>query len=1249
MGDQQQIKRSTALRKVAVGAAVVAAVWGAAWWGVPLVVKQQLQSQASALLGRAVTVEAVAFSPWSLQLTLQNLKVAAADPTQAPQLEVARVYVDASISSLLRLAPVLDALELDAPVLRLAHTAEGGWDFDDVLAKLAQPEPQSKDDAALPTFALYNIALRDGAVYLHDAQRAAEHRLEALQLQLPFISTIASQREVKVQPLLSMRLNGSEVATQAVSTPFQTGLNTQASLQVKGMDLQPLLPYLPRGLPAQLQAATLDTQLQLRFEQQADQPVLQISGDVALRDVQVVDALQRPLLSFDALEVGLADVRPLQQQVALSSVRWLAPQGDVWRSKDGQWLVAAPAASAGPAAPKAVEAHQGAEKEAPSPSWTLTLGHLAVERGAVRVHDASVPGTAPALQLASLGVQAHDVGWPLQPQARWELAAQVPASVQGAGDVAEGASKAGQLLLRGHGTHEVGQAALAVQGVQAQAFAPYVAQWLKVPVAAQLGLSAGVAWHAGQVHARVPVLSVQDLAVGQSGKGAQAGWGGLHITQVQADVGQRQVQVGRVALEAPQVHLQRDAQGRWMFERWLPPGGSTTAHRTGHKAAPAEASPWVGQVDEAHLQAGTVVLEDASLQPLPLALRVSGVDVQLQNWHSQRNTVQVALSAQLAERTRRGTWARPGQLAYNGQVRLDPLQAQGRVQLKAVPLQAFEPYVAPYLNVRLVKALAHWDGSVRYAQRPAGASLRLQGQGQLRDVHVQTLVGDAGAADAVQGPQRSTLLGEREDLLRWKALQLQGVKLALEPQAPLAVSVAQTHLRDFYARVVVLPQGRLNLQNLVRGSEASAVQDGTLDDAVAVPVVAGETAAAQAAAAMAPRIEMGPVTLSGGVVKFSDYFIQPNYSADLTEIGGSLAAFSSLPPAPGEAVALADLSLHGVAQGTAQLAIAGKVNPLAQPLALDVQAKVTGLDLSPLTPYAIKYVGHGIAQGKLSMDVRYEVQPDGQLTARNQLVLNQLNFTEPVPDAPTSLPVRLAVALLADSQGNIDLDLPISGSLNDPQFRVAPVVFKILGNIIRKAVTAPFSLLTGAFAASDADSSDITFEPGQAVWTADAQARLDQLAQVLKDKPQLQVVLQGQADAQIEAEGWKAARIAQWERGGADEDAEENPASEGESARTPAQRLSALKTLYKDTVKERPRNMLGLPKDLPAEDMRALIMQDMAIPEGAWAALGAARAEKVQAYLLSQGVDAQRVFMGQAAAQGSQEAGARVLLNISVQ
>ena len=174
------------------------------------------------------------------------------------------------------------------------------------------------------------------------------------------------------------------------------------------------------------------------------------------------------------------------------------------------------------------------------------------------------------------------------------------------------------------------------------------------------------------------------------------------------------------------------------------------------------------------------------------------------------------------------------------------------------------------------------------------------------------------------------------------------------------------------------------------------------------------------------------------------------------------------------------------------------------------------LELPPLSPYAVKYAGYGIERGKLSVDVRYAVQPDGQLTASNKLVLNQLSFGDKVDGAPNSLPVKLAVALLADRNGVIDLDLPISGSLNDPQFRIGPVIWKVITNLVVKAITAPFSLLANALGGGSSNElSTVAFAPGSGTLTDPAKAGLDKVAKALADRPALQLTVLGTANLAV--------------------------------------------------------------------------------------------------------------------------------------
>jgi hypothetical protein len=457
--------------------------------------------------------------------------------------------------------------------------------------------------------------------------------------------------------------------------------------------------------------------------------------------------------------------------------------------------------------------------------------------------------------------------------------------------------------------------------------------------------------------------------------------------------------------------------------------------------------------------------------------------------------------------------------------------------------------------VDIRRAFASYRGTVRYASAPAGMSLKLAGDTALDDFR-------ANSVSLTQSPgfDRTT-----NQLLSWKTLSLRGLQVSLAPNAAPAVDVRETTLTDFFARVIVDPTGRLNLLNLTKKGEAEAnaaaatsaeaktrrslggtstttrsppqpggapasaeaMVGGSPEPAKAAPAPVS-TAQAEGDAGPRPVINFGPMSMVNGRIDFTDLFVKPNYSADLSELTGKLSSFSSNPP-KGESgrPALADLELRGKAQQTAALEITGKLNPLAKPLELDITAKMRDLDLAPLSPYSVRYSGHGIERGKMSMDVNYKIAADGQLTATNKLVLNQLQFGDEVQGAPNSLPVRLAVALLADRNGVIDVDLPLSGSLNDPQFSIGPLIFKAIINLIVKAATSPFSLLTGGLGGGSGESSTITFEPGSSVLGTSAKEGLDKVVKALVERPNLQMTVVGTSSLEQEREAYQRQRLRQ--------------------------------------------------------------------------------------------------------------------------
>ena len=1179
-------------------AAGVLALWALAWLAVPPLVKSQAERIASEKLGRQVTLGGVNFRPWTLELTLTDLAIAAREGA-APQLAIKRIYINAELESLLRLAPVVDAVSIDGMSARLVHLGGGKYDIDDILAKLAA---QPKAEPA--RFALYNLSVNGGSLDFTDRAVGKTQQVRDLHLTLPFLSNLSADRDVKVEPRLAFRLNGSNFDSAAAGTPFTQTRKTDASIKLTAVDLRPFLAYMPAGVPLRLQAAVLDADLRLVFEQ-SPRLAVKLSGTVQASGVKMTDAQGQGLLAFDVLKIGLQDLRPLEQSIHLSSIELTGPRLELARDKAGKLNLLAlagnsPIASATPSSTDA--------KTAPGNAWKLVLDKATLRKGTVVWADASTTPRA-ELGLRELSLDAGGIAFPIN-QA-------IPFSGSAALDGKQTAS----FTFSGAASMLEATTSLSIGALPLAIGAPYLAQHLEPDLSGSLSGDVSLSWKAAGGERKEPDLQLSarqltlDKLVLTQGKVSLASAQKVEMAQAQIDLARQVISIARLAVTQPKAAVERGEDKRWMFEKWRKgaPGPTQvvrSAAKTPDKAGPA----WQLTLGEASLSGGAVQFQDKS-GSRPVNVDVSALQVQAKNFSlDSKKPAPVSVSARIG-----GGRTEAGKLDFKGAVAMNPLTAQGQVDAVDLPLHAFEPYFGDALNVELLRADASFKGRVRYEQARAGPTLQLAGDSALEAFRANSV--------QLQGTATTSGLKAAEELLSWRALSLRGLDVSMAPGAATQVSVRETTLSDFFARIIINETGRINLQDVVKAS----VPAGTSSTMAATATVATTVATSAPPNPDPPVISFGPVNLLNGKVLFSDRFVRPNYTANLSELNGKLSAFSSV--SPQGSPQLADLELRGRAEGTASLEVLGKLNPLAKPLALDIKGKVRDLELPALSTYAIKYAGHGIERGKLSVDVAYVVRPDGQLTASNRLILNQLSFGEPVPGAPSSLPVKLAVALLADRNGVIDIDLPISGSLNDPQFSLVPVIFKVIGNLIVKAITAPFSLLAGAFGGGGDELSAVSFAPGSAALAPDAQKSLDRVAKALTDRPALKMTVIGTASLDVERDAVKRERLKEFIQAEKRREAVlAGATSTGVISVNEAEYPALLKEVYKRTDVKKPRNLIGIAKDLPQGEMEELLLANVVVTDEVIRDLAVQRGVAVRDYLATQKLPLERLFLGAAKA-----------------
>jgi uncharacterized protein involved in outer membrane biogenesis len=695
--------------------------------------------------------------------------------------------------------------------------------------------------------------------------------------------------------------------------------------------------------------------------------------------------------------------------------------------------------------------------------------------------------------------------------------------------------------------------------------------------------------------------ALRDLVV-QSADGAPLlAFEALRVELEALDLVGRKVTVNAVTLERPAANVVRTKDGNL---NWLglvapapppnnaaPPGGAKTSSD----------APFAFTVRTASIAGGKVELVDQSTaQPFKLILESIALGLHDVSGASEHDApVRVpAVNLDFATNNQ-------GKVSFKGAGQVAPLKLDGAFAAEGFRLPALAAYYDQWLNVVVDGGALATKGTVAVEQ-PPGQPLRAS-------YHGDATVTDFASRDKEGG----------QDLLRWKTLTASGIAFQLEP---LAARVNELTLADFYSRLIVKSNATLNLQDVLRQPAGARGSD--------APETTQPKAANTQSAGTAPRLGIGRIVFKGGRINFSDFFVKPNYSADLLNVRGSVSEMT--PEKPG------DVAVNASVGRNAPVEILGKVNPLAKDLFLDITANARGVDLPPLSPYAVKYAGYDIEKGKLSLKAKYHLERR-QLQAENNIYLDQLTFGARV-ESPTAtkLPVTMAIALLKDRNGVIDINLPISGSLDDPHFSLGGVLARVFVNLLTRVVTAPFALL-GRLVGHGGGGGDgggeelgyVEFVPGRAAISSAQQGKLGALAKALDERPALKLEVGGRVDPDADRDGLRRVALerqikAQKLRQTAGKEkqfvGDETPLDELKL--DPAEYSKLLTAVYRDAKFTRPRNAIGILKDVPVPEMEQLMLTNTSVNEDDLRALGDKRAVAVKDWLISAGsVPPERVLV----------------------
>jgi len=1150
----------------------------------PPVAKYVALKELPKALHRAVSIDSIRFNPFTLVLRITGFAVKEKESTDV-FVGFDELLADFQLSSVFRRAPVLREVRLQAPRIKIVRNQDGSYNFSDLIAEPSPKPPEPAAKGAPPRFSLNNIQIVDGQVDFDDHPAGARHEVREINVAVPFLSDLPYAVDTYIEPSFRAVVDGSPIVLAGKTKPFEDSLESTIEIEIDHLDLPRFLAYVPVKLNFKIPSGFLDTKVTASFVRHKDKaPTLTLSGRVTLEKFAVTERDDRPLVTLPLVAVRVDAAEVFAQKFDIGYVLVQDPEIQVRRDRAGKInLLSLGAEGEGK---KGASGKKEAAASEEKGAFKLELTELKVADGTIRVSD-EMPEKPFRTDIGALNLDISKFDFPQTRPAAVALDFRTSAG--------ESFRQAGTVLvepLSAEGTVEL-------SNFRIPAYAPYYSPFILFDIKDGL-FNLSTRYHLTKTPEGLGVrisglqTSISSLQLRKQGEGTDF----VKIPEIalkngEVDLAKRTVVVDEFLTKNGTIAVKREKDGSIDLTKLVAQPGPK-AEETPRAEEPR---PWTFTVKKTTVDRYAVSFTDETPAE-PVKVQAEPIQVTVDNLSNEKESK--------AQAFLRVTVNRKGTVAVDGSVGLNPLATDLRLDVQKLDLVPLQPYVTDKVKI-------------------------LVSSGELR------LKGRLGVREVAGGPPQISFAGQTnlgnfvsldratsEEFLKWKSLFVGGIQANVNP---LRLEINEVALSDFYSRLIVYPNGTLNLREMLVGGEtppAGGAGAAAGAGESPAPAPAKKEPASGSPAAAPASIAIGRVVLQGGNVNFTDLFIKPNYSANLTDLDGTVSGLSSEPGTT------AEVEILGRLNRSAPLEIKGKMNPLAANPYLDLKAGVEDIELEPLTPYAEKYAGYGIEKGKLSFKVDYKID-NRKLKAENRLILDQLTFGDKV-ESPTAtkLPVLLAVALLKDRNGVIDLNLPISGSLDDPEFSVGGVILRVLVNLIAKAATSPFALLGAAFGGGE-ELSYVEFPPGQATLDDAAIDKLSKIGKALNDRPALTLDIGGGADPVADREGLKRYLLERAVKAQKVKDL----VKKGEAAPSldkvtvePSEYKQYLTRAYKEAKFPKPRNVIGLVKDLPVPEMEKLIITNTEITDEDLLQLASERAAAAQEYLINTAqVPADRVFL----------------------
>ncbi len=1007
-----------------------------------------------------------AFNPFSFELSVSDIYFTPPNHSEFVALEEFRLNYE--LYSLVMGKFHFESIALVRPDINIIKDSNSSFNFAWLLELGGNEAKEPTKSEELPPIRISNFIIEEGAIHYVDQSKALpfEADMTPINLHLKNIDTTNNSNDNDTIRLIAGFHDGGkmDLNSRIISLkPFAL----EGTFDYEAGKLFTGWSYLQEKL--NLEVADGRVKVHARYSiDTANLDAMRIDElQFELKRLRVIpkDGAYHDLLNIKSITLNDGVIEPMRQRVRLDKITIDDVGIAVLRYKDGSvdWQHYIAQAEADTQENKADAVSDVNETQ----SWDVLLNDFALNNLHVNFDDRSVtPETH--FKINSLNVSASNISSLPKTPLHYSMDLQMNQTMrcQSSGDVS-------------HSTLDA-RGSLGCKGIDLTWFNPYIDQAAqnalkKYDVYVGSGVSGfNVNYAAAEKESIEVVLSESKVSLDTFAlKQKKSNFTlfsikNIAVEGISADTAKRDALIASFAVNSPYVYASLDRHAILNWSRLIVPNESSSKKTQ----AKSSDTPWHLVLNKFELDKGSLHFKDHTVGK-GVNTRLDRINVTANNIDSAEKTSLKYNAAMRLNRT--------GKIKARGKLQHTPLYHNGTLNIANVHLEDFNPYASKDHHINLKRGLLSLKSSIKYAPSDKNADAKVSGSVDIKDFVLENALDDTV-------------------LLAWNDVVVSPFTFEHNPNK---LFVKEVNINSFYANAIIDTNGTMNFAKLSR-----------------YPQVADENSSKKEKAEEEVfNMQIVKVRLNESSADFADFSLPLHFQAHIHDFSGDIYGISS------NEKETSHLELNGVVNEYGSAKLKGSLNTAAIEKFTDLNFVFRNIDLVNMSPYSGKFIGQKISNGKLFLDLNYDIV-DSQMVGENSIIVKKLELGDDVDSEDAiDLPLGLAIALLEDSDGVIDLELPVSGDMNNPEFSYGHIIFQAFFNLLTKAVTAPFSLL-GAMLGIDGDALEyVEFEPGSSVVLPPEQEKLDKLSKALVKRPKLKLALHGSFNESHDMKALKNAKL----------------------------------------------------------------------------------------------------------------------------